>query len=101
MTREQVVSKYQQLHEQAEEKSAQWYVFGQAFGLMEHGANLVWVVEELRKSQRVIQEAGASHGYLHDGEYGTYCAAKSHLYDQVIDEILSIQEKKDDTQKAS
>jgi hypothetical protein len=47
MKREALAQQYPQRHSQATEKSADWYVYGHAYGLFAGSGEMAWVREEL------------------------------------------------------
>ena len=94
MGREKLAQHYQQLHEQAIEKSADWYVYGHASGLLMGSGSLAWVRKELVKAREQCLQYAADFGFYADSEYGTYgdyMRFKVRLYEEVLSELTALE----------
>lgn len=70
--REELVQQYQQRHEQAVEKSADWYVYGHAYGLLAGSGPLSWVRKKLVEVREQCRQYANDFGFYPDSTYGTY-----------------------------
>ena len=93
MDRADLVAKYKALHEQAPEKTLNWYGYGEAYGFLSGNGDIAWVLAQLRKLKSQWEERGVEKGYMHDavyGSYGTYCVHRCRILDEAIAEIGAI-----------
>jgi hypothetical protein len=93
MSREELVQKYQQLYEAAEEKSLEWYSYGEGFALLEDCADLAWVLDQLEQRIAQWQERAVNAGYINDGAYREWCYARARLLSEIKTEITNLSEQ--------
>lgn len=93
MTRAELVSMYGELHEQAREKTAEWYVSGHAWGLLSGSGEPTWVIGEIEQAQAASIRLAVEHGDWSDTDYGTYrvyMQTKADLYENILIALRSL-----------
>jgi hypothetical protein len=93
MSREELVREYQQFYEAAEEKSLEWYSYGEGFALLEGGADLAWVIGQLEQRITEWQDIAVAHSFINNGEYREWCYARARLLSEIKTEITNLSEQ--------
>ncbi len=91
MKRVTLAEQYETLHKQAEEKTAEWYVYGFAWAYVGGSGAIDWVLKEIWAERNKCERLAREHPYCFDAQYGTYdnyMRTKVRLYDAILREVL-------------
>jgi hypothetical protein len=90
MERSALITKYQELFEQVQERNAEWYMCRDVLPCLSSSMELTQVCAELIKLRDACQEHAERSGDVPDSTYGTYgeyMRVKISMFNQVLQEL--------------